>query len=307
MEEGLYFNQNNVQTLALENLAKTIHENYSNGLPCGGIYHFELLQTLFDYLKETGFKPEVTEIFAANNKDRYRPGVSIDEKTAQAKGEHSYEAHILRRVYANVKLCESGIDGIDLNMAVAYHQLGIQVAFGPMVRVCHNQTILAARDVFSNQNISQCGNKIEIAKNVNAMLEAVKEYLSDIQNRIIDMTKTVKEYQNQDFLRIHLEYILRMLMEARIRHDSNHGLIHSPVDYPLSSSQINAAFERFLIEEASRKPLDNEEKKDGYMTWWDALNIFNVDLKPGACIIPSIIGQSYGLGELFENAFQMTK
>ena len=307
MEEGLYFNQNNVQTLTLENLAKTIHENYSNGLPCGGIYHFELLQTLFDYLKKTGFKPEVTEIFAANNKDRYRPGVSIDEKTAQVKGEHAYEAHILRRVYANVKLCESGIDGIDLNMAVAYHQLGIQVAFGPMVRVCHNQTILAARDVFSNQNISQCGNKIEIAKNVNAMLEAVKDYLSDIQNRIIDMTKTVQNYQNQDFLCIHLEYILRMLMEARIRHDSNHGLIHTPVDYPLSSSQINAAFERFLIEEASRKPLDNEEKKDGYLSWWDALNIFNVDLKPGACIIPSIIGQSYGLGELFEHAFLMTK
>ena len=208
MEQGLYFDKENVQTLTLENLTKTIHENYSNGLPCGGIYHFELIGLLLDHLEHAGFKPQVTEIFAANNKDRYRPGVSIDEKTAQEKGEHAYEAHILRRVYANVKLCESGIDGIDLNMAVAYHQLGIQVAFGPMVRVCHNQTILGARDVFSNQNISQCGN-------------------------------------------------------------------------------------------------DNVDKTCQEMSWWDALNLFNVDLKPKGCIIPSIIGQTYGLGELFQNAYKV--
>ena len=57
MEEGLYFNQNNVQTLTLENLTKTIHENYSNGLPCGGIYHFELIQWLLEELKQGGLKP----------------------------------------------------------------------------------------------------------------------------------------------------------------------------------------------------------------------------------------------------------
>ena len=80
-------------------------------------------------------------------------------------GEHAFEAYTLRRIYANVKVCESGMDGIDMNMAVAYHQLGIQVAFGPMVHVCHNQTILGAQDIFTTQNISQCGNKLEISKN----------------------------------------------------------------------------------------------------------------------------------------------
>ena len=305
MEQGLYFDKEHVQTLTLENLTKTIHENYSNGLPCGGIYHFELIGLLLDHLEHAGFKPQVTEIFAANNKDRYRPGVSIDEKTAQEKGEHAYEAHILRRVYANVKLCESGIDGIDLNMAVAYHQLGIQVAFGPMVRVCHNQTILGARDVFSNQNISQCGNKLEVSRTIDNMLQSVKDYLFNMNTNLVDMVKTVEDFQNKEFLSVHLEYVLRMLMESRIRHDSSHGLIHRPTDYPLSSSQINAAFERYLIERDSRKPLDNVDKTCQEMSWWDALNLFNVDLKPKGCIIPSIIGQTYGLGELFQNAYKV--
>lgn len=299
MEQGLYFDKENVQTLTLENLTKTIHENYSNGLPCGGIYHFELIGLLLDHLEHAGFKPQVTEIFAANNKDRYRPGVSIDEKTANELGEHAYEAHILRRVFANVKVCESGNDGIDMNMAVAYHQLGIQVAFGPMVRVCHNQSFLDAQDVFSNQNISQYAQKIEVAKNVNVMLEGIKGYLSNFQKRIVDLDTTVKELKNKEFLPEHLQYILRLLMEYRVRHDSSHRLIHRSTDYPLSSSQINAALERYLIEDDSRKPIDDIEKDYQHMSWWDAMNVFNVDLKPTACVIPSIISQSYGLGELF--------
>ena len=72
MEQGLYFDKENVQTLTLENLTKTIHENYSNGLPCGGIYHFELIGLLLDHLEHAGFKPQVTEIFAANNKETNR-------------------------------------------------------------------------------------------------------------------------------------------------------------------------------------------------------------------------------------------
>lgn len=302
MENGLYFDKENVQTLSLENLEKTIHENYSNGLPCGGIYHYELISRLLEDLEHNGFHPVVTEIFAANNRDRYRPGVSKDEKAVVEKGEHAFEAHILRRVYANVRICDSTINGIDMNMAVAYHQLGIQVAFGPMVRVCHNQTILGAQDVFSNQNISQYAPKIEVAKSVNAMLEGIKDYLPNLQKRIADLDTTVKELKGKEFLPEHLQYVLCTLMEYRVRHDSNHGLIHRSTDYPLSSSQINAALERYLIEDDSRKPHGDNEKDYQHMSWWDAMNVFNVDLKPRACVIPSIIGQSYGLGELFWNA-----
>ena len=38
MERGLDFKKSNVQELTLPELTSTIHENYSNGLPCGGIY-----------------------------------------------------------------------------------------------------------------------------------------------------------------------------------------------------------------------------------------------------------------------------
>lgn len=304
MERGLDFNNSNVQVLTLSELTSTIHENYSNGLPCGGIYHFDLIQWLLDELRQGGLKPEVVEIFAANNKDRYRPGVSIDEKISHEMGEHAFEAYTLRRIYANVKVCESEIDGIDMNMAVAYHQLGIQVAFGPMVRVCHNQTILGAQDIFTTQNISQCGNKLEVSKNVADMKGLISGYLASLGERTRDMMLMIKGMQNRAFLDLDCNNILCELMERRIRHDSSHALIHRPMDYPLSSAQINAAYERYLIEADSRKPIDNDDSGEWHMSWWDALNVFNVDLKPGRCVIPSIVGQSYGLGDVFCEEFR---
>ena len=143
----LDFTQRNVETLTLEDLGQTFKENYPNGQPVGGIYHFELIQRLLDIMQAHNIKPVVQEIFAANNREKYRPGVSLSDVVAADKGVNSLEAHILRRVYANINL-EVDIEAdVKLNCAVAYHQKGIQIAFGPYVHVCHNQTILSAQDM----------------------------------------------------------------------------------------------------------------------------------------------------------------
>jgi hypothetical protein len=42
----LYFTQRNVEVLTLEELSQTYKENYPNGLPVGGMYHFVLLNRL---------------------------------------------------------------------------------------------------------------------------------------------------------------------------------------------------------------------------------------------------------------------
>ena len=129
-------------------------------------------------------------------------------------------------------------------------------------------------------------------------------YLASLGERTRDMMSMIKGMQNQAFMDQDCNNILCELMERRIRHDSNHALIHRSMDYPLSSAQINAAYERYLIEADSRKPVDNDDSGDWMMSWWDAMNIFNVDLKPGKCVIPSIVGQSYGLGEVFCERFR---
>ena len=302
MERGLDFKKSNVQELTLPELTSTIHENYSNGLPCGGIYHYQLIETLLEELAKAGFSPEVDEIFAANNRDRYRPGVSIDERIANERGENAFEAFTLRRVYANVKCCEMDKEGMHMNMAIAYHQLGIQVAFGPLVRICHNQTILGAKDVFTTQNISNSSTVIEASANLNEMLGKIRSYITDLSPRVEEINEMVTVMQEKPFYGSDFEKILAILMEARVRHDSAHHLIHRSTDYALSSSQINAALERYFIEKESIDSFRERHETAPELSWWHALNIFNQDLKPAECVIPSIISQSFGLGHIFWNS-----
>ena len=299
MERGLDFNKSNVQELTLPELTSTIHENYSNGLPCGGIYHYQLIETLLEELTKAGFSPVVDEIFAANNREKYRPGVSLSDVVAADKGVNSLEAHILRRVYANINL-EVDIEAdVKLNCAVAYHQKGIQIAFGPYVHVCHNQTILSAQDMFTTQKISQAKGLEWVARDVSTMLGSVSDYLDTFEERQRVMTDTVKRWKTTSFLPNDFKEVLTMLMLSRVAHDSHDPDIHRVAEYPLNNAQINAACERYL-------KLEAEKSREGAHdpTYWEVFNAFNYDLKPGRAEIPTIVGQSIGLFDAFEMAME---
>ena len=146
----LNFAEQAVQVLTLEELERSYHENLPTGDPVGGIYHFALIQQVLEIFEKRGLKPVVQEIFAAANRDSKRPGVTLLPQLEEKFGERSVEAHLLRRVYANVEIRSDETDDIVTCLAVAYHQKGIQLGIGPMVKVCHNQTILGAQDVVSN-------------------------------------------------------------------------------------------------------------------------------------------------------------
>ena len=144
------FAEKPVQVLTLEELERSYHENLPTGDPVGGIYHFALIQEVLNIFEQRGLNPVVQEIFAAANRDSKRPGVTLLPQLEAQYGERSVEAHLLRRVYANIEIRCDETDDIVTCLAVAYHQKGIQLGIGPMVKVCHNQTILGAQDVVSN-------------------------------------------------------------------------------------------------------------------------------------------------------------
>ena len=80
----LDFQKNKVEVMTLDELSQTYRENYPNGLPVGGMYHFALIQQILEAFERYNLKYEVKEVFAANNNDRYRPGVTIANDVALA-------------------------------------------------------------------------------------------------------------------------------------------------------------------------------------------------------------------------------
>lgn len=128
------FEKAKVQTITLEQLSRTHKENDVYNNPLKGIYHFELLNRVIAMCEEQHFNVEVYDLFAAQNKDRNQPGVVLLPQVEQQFGDKAVEAHILRRVFANIRISDFDDANNTTNLAIAFHQKGIQAGFGNMVK-----------------------------------------------------------------------------------------------------------------------------------------------------------------------------
>ena len=282
----LDFNQNKVQVLTLDDLEKTYRENLTDGTPVGGIYHFELIRQVVDIFEQQGLKPEVQEIFAANNRDSRRPGATVLKELAEKFGEHAVEAHLLRRVYANIMIHEGETDHIVTCLAVAYHQKGIQLGIGPMVRVCHNQTILGAEDVIANYacySNADKGSRNGLEELLQRARHWAEQYAPQQEQRLQAMQQLASvPFTYEDMLRL-----IGRLVEQRIVHDTSNPKLHVGTPYPLSSCQINETAEQMLL------MMDESEER----SYWDAYQQLNTVLKPDRMDIPAVLPQSLALFE----------
>ena len=280
----LNFAEKSVQVLTLEELEKSYHENLPTGQPVGGIYHFELIGRALEAYESRGLKPVVQEIFAAANRDSKRPGVTVLPQLEEQFGERAVEAHLLRRVYANIEIRSDETDDIVTCLAVAYHQKGIQLGIGPMVKVCHNQTILGAQDVVSNYTCYGGQNRKD-KLTVEDVLARAQQWADDYEpyqkirrERMAEMKSA--QFDHQDMYRL-----IGMLVEKRILHDTQNDVLHQNAPYPLNSGQINETAENLMALMRHDEPI----------SYWDAYQELNTVLKPDRMDIPQVLPQSLAL------------
>ncbi len=278
--------------LTLEELERSYHENLPTGQPVGGIYHFELIGQVLEAFERRSLKPVVQEIFAAANRDSKRPGVTLLPQLEEKYGERAVEAHLLRRVYANIEIRSDETDDLVTCLAVAYHQKGIQLGIGPMVKVCHNQTILGAQDVVSNyacwgmQKSEVRGKRLE-KLSVDDVLARAQQWADDyepfqkIRRERMGALKSA-QMNRDDMLRL-----IGILVEKRILHDTQNDVLRVAQTYPLNSSQINETSEQLIALMRHDEPV----------SYWDAYQQLNTVLKPARMDIPQVLPQSLALFE----------
>ena len=280
----LNFAEKSVQVLTLEELERSYHENLPTGQPVGGIYHFDLIGRALEAFERRGLTPVVQEIFAAANRDSKRPGVTLLPQLEEQFGERAIEAHLLRRVYANIEIRSDETDDIVTCLAVAYHQKGIQLGIGPMVKVCHNQTILGAQDVVSNYTCYGGQNRKD-KLSVDDVLARAQQWADDYEpyqkirrERMAQMKSA--QFDHQDMYRL-----IGMLVEKRILHDTQNDVLHQSAPYPLNSGQINETAENLMALMRHDEPI----------SYWDAYQELNTVLKPDRMDIPQVLPQSLAL------------
>ena len=285
-ERKLNFAEQAVQVLTLEELERSYHENLPTGDPVGGIYHFALIQQVLEIFEKRGLKPVVQEIFAAANRDSKRPGVTLLPQLEEKYGERSVEAHLLRRVYANVEIRSDETDDIVTCLAVAYHQKGIQLGIGPMVKVCHNQTILGAQDVVSNYTCYG-GQSRKDRYTLEMVMDRTQQWADDYEPYQKIRAERVSAMRSALMDREGMLRLIGLLVEKRILHDTNNDVLRISQPYPLNSSQINETSEQLIALMRHDEPI----------SYWDAYQQLNTVLKPSRMDIPQVLPQSLALFE----------
>ena len=273
------FEKAKTQAITLEQLSRTHREDDVYGNPLRGIYHFDLFNKVIDECNELGYNVEVYDMFAAQNRDRQSPGVVRLPQVEAVKGQHAVEAHILRRVYANIRITDFDNDETTTNVAVAFHQKGIQIGFGPNVMICHNQCMLSPELYMSSY--SEKGKKGS-GMDVAAMLDTLKSWLVDARHIIETDRERIAKMKETRITAEQMFLLIGLMTATRVKADTSRKSIRENITYPLNQSQIT------LFTEDMLEAYHDKE----YVTAWDMYNSATNLYKANKMDIPALLPQN---------------
>ena len=273
------FEKAKTQSITLEQLSRTHREDDVYGNPLRGIYHFDLFTKVIDECTELGYNVEVYDMFAAQNRDRQSPGVVLLPQVEEIKGQHAVEAHILRRVYANIRITDFDNDETTTNVAVAFHQKGIQIGFGPNVMICHNQCMLSPELYMSSYSEKgKKGSGMEVA----AMLDTLKSWLVDARNIIETDRERIAKMKETRITAEQMFLLIGLMTATRVKADTSRKSIRENITYPLNQSQIT------LFTEDMLEAYHDKE----FVTAWDMYNSATNLYKANRMDIPALLPQN---------------
>lgn len=273
------FEKAKTQAITLEQLSRTHREDDVYGNPLRGIYHFDLFNKVIDECTELGYNVEVYDMFAAQNRDRQSPGVVRLPQVEAIKGQHAVEAHILRRVYANIRITDFDNDETTTNVAVAFHQKGIQIGFGPNVMICHNQCMLSPELYMSSY--SEKGKKGS-GMDVAAMLDILKSWLVDARHIIETDRERIAKMKETRITAEQMFLLIGLMTATRVKADTSRKSIRENITYPLNQSQIT------LFTEDMLEAYHDKE----FVTAWDMYNSATNLYKANKMDIPALLPQN---------------
>lgn len=273
------FEKAKTQAITLEQLSRTHREDDVYGNPLRGIYHFDLFNKVIDECTELGYNVEVYDMFAAQNRDRQSPGVVRLPQVEAVKGQHAVEAHILRRVYANIRITDFDNDETTTNVAVAFHQKGIQIGFGPNVMICHNQCMLSPELYMSSY--SEKGKKGS-GMEVSAMLDTLKSWLVDARHIIETDRERIAKMKETRITAEQMFLLIGLMTATRVKADTSRKSIRENITYPLNQSQIT------LFTEDMLEAYHDKE----FVTAWDMYNSATNLYKANRMDIPALLPQN---------------
>ena len=277
------FSKEKVQTITLAELEATYKENDVYGRPLGGIYHSDLINGISNMARNAGLEVEMGDMFAVNNLDGKRPGVALLPEVEEKEGERSIRAHLLRRVFAVIRLAAGeshtlpkAAHGISCPaIAISYSQHGIQIGIGPNIHICRNQTILCAKQMIANFGFCRLDMDKKDLAGPDWWRPKVEGWIDEVAKGVMQQqwADIIQSLDEQLVYESDMQLIFGGLMQLRIQADTSEKSLRTGEVPPLTQSQINHCMERVLIKHFGKGGA-------GMCTKWDILNAMTDTLKP---------------------------
>lgn len=283
----LNFKDNKIQELTLDELRSTVKEEDYNGKPLMGMYHFEYITAALMVIQNAGLQYSLDPVWAAQNMDRSRPGVSVIEKYREQYGEGAVQSYLLRRVFTRIEIKDMEDELTSTAVALCYNQLGFQLAYGPNVKICRNLAILGA-DKFMTTYASD--SKMPTP---HRMIEVLGDWIKDFKKIRESDRNTIDTFMGTVVPDHEMLEIVGDLTTRRIRRENAKMFPREPLP-PLNQSQIGKFAERWLLKKAEGTPR---------FTAWDVYNFATEMYKPGETDYPIMLSSNYSMSQYLKDRY----
>jgi len=290
MSLTLDFEKENVHALSIEQLKDSVQEDMIGRLPLHGITHIDMFERVNDLLSQTGLDYGLAPIFAANNKSKNFPGVTIVKALEEAHGINSIKTMILRRLLGRFVIKSNQTDEELYAVAIGFHQDGIQVAFGPHVKICKNLSILG-----SDRIISTYGpDKVSVDK----MFDVLRGKMAELPSMQEQDFTLMNKMRNVLIPQEDVKQIIGEMTLKRVYADT--GKVNRNAEVILNQGQISK-FSEIYVDKV--KPYDNDGNSKT-VTLYELYNMGTGLLKPETSDLPTIINQNWALGKYLINYYK---
>ena len=267
--------------LTLDTLKRTHKENDIFGRPLKGFYHYEAIERIADAAESRGLMPIVSDLWAAQNGSKSQPGVVLLPQVEAVTMPHAVEAHILRRVFCTLNLMKYDDGEKCTNIALTFHQDGVQVAIGQRVTICRNQTILGAEHTAISKGNDQ--------GSINELFATVEKWLDNAATITDSDRQRIERLKAQRLDRPTALMYLGLLNCMRVAADSRNKALRDRVKVaPLNQAQLSI-FAEHLTERLMMADS---------LTAWEFLNLATEVHKPTTADMPRIIPTNAALFDM---------
>ena len=284
----LNFKDNNIQELILSELKSSVKEEDYNGKPLMGMYHFDFIEKSLDVIDRAGLAYSLDPVWAAQNKDKSRPGVSVIEKYREEYGEGDVRSFLFRRIFSRILISTLEDDMTSTAVALSYNQMGYQLAFGPNVKICQNLCIMGA-DRFMSTYASDTK-----MPTPGRMLEVLGDWVGDFDSERKRDIRTIEMFENTNIPDNEVLEIIGELTTKRIRRENN-NFPKEPLN-PLNQGQIAQFSTNYLLKRAENDKMFNA---------WDIYNMATEMYKPGSTDMPILLSSNYAMSQYLKERYNL--